>query len=343
MDIAAGSLSALGYIIVAGIMNGAYALPLKYTKRWDWENTWLAFTVFGVCVMPVLLGIITVPHLWSIYGQVSPGLIFRIMFFGIAWGVSLVLFGLAVKMIGVAITFAVSLTTSASAGSLIPLLLAHPEKVFTSEGLMIFLGLALTLVGVGLCANAGKQREKDEATKTGLTKTGFLHGFIFALLSGVCGSMLNYAVAFGSPLIDAARSNGAHPAMVTNAVWVVALLAGAIPGIIYCVYLLKKNGTANKFAQSGTASYWFMAFLMGVLWFGSVVLYGVAVLRIGEMGAILGWPLFMTAIVIMSTAFGVITGEWNDASTRARVTMGAGIFFLVLTIVVLTVAKRAGT
>ena len=44
---------------------------------------------------------------------------------GALWGVSLVFFGRAVDTVGVAITFAVSLGTSAASGALIPLVSQH--------------------------------------------------------------------------------------------------------------------------------------------------------------------------------------------------------------------------
>ncbi len=338
----AGMLAALGYIVVAGVMNGAYTLPMKFTPRWKWENTWLAFTVLGECIVPVALALITIPNIFSLYAAGGAGILIKILIFGFAWGVSMILFGRAVDTIGVAITFAVSLSTSAAAGSLTPLLVNSPGRLLSNEGMMILLALVLTAVGVTLVARAGKQREKDQ-TKSDSTSSVFLRGFIFALLSGVCGSMLNFAVAFGSPLIEAAAKNGASPAMVTNVVWAPAVIAGAIPGVIFCLLQVKKNKTASNFLVSGTSHYWALAFLMGVLWFGSVVLYGIAVLRIGQLGAVFGWPLFMVAIVLASAGWGALTGEWKESSAKARTTMAAGIAVLLLTIVVLAGANMFGS
>lgn len=80
---------------------------------------------------------------------------------------------------------------------------------------------------------------------------------------------------------------------------------------------------------------------MGVLWFGSVVLYGWATLRIGSLGTVLGWPLFMVTIVLGSTLWGVVTGEWKKAGSRARVLMGSAVCVLVVAIIVLTRARAS--
>ena len=47
-----------------------------------------------------------------------------------------------------------------------------------------------------------------------------------------------------------------------------------------------------------------MALCMGILWFGSITLYGISTTKLGSLGAALGWPLFMSAIVISSTLAG---------------------------------------
>ena len=53
--------SAIGILllILAGAMNGSITLPMKFTKKWAWENTWLAWTIFALCVFPPVLALLT--------------------------------------------------------------------------------------------------------------------------------------------------------------------------------------------------------------------------------------------------------------------------------------------
>ena len=53
--------------------------------------------------------------------------------------------------------------------------------------------------------------------------------------------MLNSGLALGAPIQKNAQSLGASEAMMSNAVWLPCLYAGAIPGIIYCLYLMRKK------------------------------------------------------------------------------------------------------
>lgn len=40
--------------------------------------------------------------------------------------------------------------------------------------------------------------------------------------------------------------------------------------------------------------YWLLSLIMGLLWYGNVVLYGVGTITIGNLGAIIRWPVFMS-------------------------------------------------
>ena len=332
-------MTALAYLVVAGLINSAYTLPLKLKLRWKWENMWFAFTIIGICILPCALGMLTIPDFWLIYDQIELRSVLVVAFSGAIWGVGMLLSGVAVGLIGVAAMFATVMGTSASVGAMLPLFVKGWGGVSLRAGLMLSLGIGLTILGVALCGCAGKQREKDEAVEVGHRASRFLRGFLFAVLAGISGSMLNFGLAAGTPLIDAARQHGSSARMATNAAWVPVLLAGAIPGILYCVYLLKKNGTAGNFLCWSTFPYLFFPLLMGVLWFGSVVLYGWATLRIGNLGEIVGWPLFMVTIVLGSALWGVVTGEWKKASGRARVLMASAVCVLVVAIIVLTGAR----
>ncbi len=63
--------SALGFLLlfVAGAMNGSFTLPMKFTREWAWENTWLVWTIFALVIFPPLLTFLTVPALGEVYAQ----------------------------------------------------------------------------------------------------------------------------------------------------------------------------------------------------------------------------------------------------------------------------------
>jgi len=113
-----------------------------------------------------------------------------------------------------------------------------------------------------------------------------------------------------------------------------------VPNLIYCIYLMRKNGTGSRFGASGTGLYWLLAALMAFFWFGSTVLYGVSTVELGALGPVLAWPLFMSLIVITASVWGVATGEWRNSGKQPLRVMSAGVAVLVLAICVLSVAGR---
>jgi len=129
--------------------------------------------------------------------------------------------------------------------------------------------------------------------------------------------------------------------MMSNAVWLPCLYAGFLPGAIYCYILMRKNGNTSRLSTPGTWYYWLIGALMGFLWFGSIILYSISTIKLGDLGTSIGWPLFLASIVVASTIFGAVTGEWSRTGTRPIRTMIIGVSFLVLAIGILSYAGQA--
>lgn len=326
-------------LLVAGVMNASFTLPMKFTRKWAWENTWLVWSIFALVIFPPLVTVATVPQLQKIYAETSGGLVLTVAAFGLGWGIAQVLFGLAVHAIGIALTFSIVLGISAAVGSLIPLIRLHPEKLGTPQGMGVMAGVALVIVGVAICAVAGRRREAARSG-TGAAPVHMSRGLTFAILCGFGAALVNFGLAFGGTLIQAAKNNGAADLWAPNAVWLPLMVAGSLPNLAYCIYLLSKNHTSGNFGVPGTGSHWLLAALMAFFWFASTALYGIATGKLGSLGAILGWPLFMSLIVITASLLGIATGEWKDSGKQPlRIQMG-GVAALVLAVFVLAAASR---
>lgn len=330
--------SGLLILIVAGMMNASFTLPMKYARRWAWENTWLAWSVFALILLPVVITCITVPHLGEVYHSSVAGIVFDVIGFGAGWGVAQIFFGLAVDAIGIALTFSLVLGTSAAVGTLVPLIRLHPERLNTPAGHGVFVGVALVIAGVLVCAIAGTRRENALKVHTGSRKSATL-GLVLAILCGFGASFVNFGLAFGAPLINAARSLGANVLNASNVVWMPLMLAGAAPNILYCLWLLKKNRTGMRFGDGG-AGHWSLAFVMAVFWFGSTLLYGLSTIKLGAWGPILGWPLFMSLIVITASLLGMFTGEWKQSGTGPLRIQWTGVTLLVVAVFILASTSR---
>jgi L-rhamnose-H+ transport protein len=52
----------LAAVVLAGVLQGLFAVPMKYAPRWNYENIWLIFSLVGMVVLPWMLTTATVPH-----------------------------------------------------------------------------------------------------------------------------------------------------------------------------------------------------------------------------------------------------------------------------------------
>jgi L-rhamnose-H+ transport protein len=326
-------------LIVASLMNSSFTLPMKFTRCWAWENTWLAWSMFALLLLPTAVALCTVPELADVYRMAGGAQVATVMAFGAGWGLAQVLFGIAVETIGIALTFSLVLGTSAAVGALIPMLRLHPEELGTPAGHILLLGIGAVLLGVAICAVAGKLRESanhEAAAKRGNGTAGLL----IAILCGLGACLVNVALAFGAPLIAMAIRHGASPTNAVNAVWLPVTLAGSVPNLLFCFYLLKKNSTGGKF-KNGGLSHWSLALVMAIFWFGSTLLYGTCTSLLGPLGTVLGWPLFMSLVVISASLLGIVTGEWKGSGRLPLAIQLTGVATLILAIFILARASQA--
>jgi L-rhamnose-H+ transport protein len=302
------------------------------------------WTIFALGIFPVALACLTVPALKNVYAQTGPGPALLAASFGAGWGVSQVFLGLAVEGIGMALSFSVILGLSAAVGSLVPLIRLHPDAILQKGGITVLCGVALVLLGVGIAALAGRRREIVLAAASGTAqsehKVSVAKGLLFATISGLGSALVNFGFVFGEPLKQAAQQSGTAKIWAANAVWLPLMVAGGIPNVIYCVYLMRKNRTGSRFGTAGTSFYYVLAAIMAFFWFGSTVMYGVGATKLGALGPVLGWPLFMSLIVITATLWGVATGEWKGAGRQPLRLLASGVVVLVVAIFVLGISSR---
>jgi L-rhamnose-H+ transport protein len=323
-------------VLIGGIFNGSFVAPMKLMRRWSWEAGWLVYSLTGLVIIPWLAALATVPGLFGIYAEASAGTLFSVLGYGFGWGVGSVLFGIGVSRMGLAVGYGLILGLIAPIGTFYPMLMLHRERLFTAQGRALILGTLIVLAGIFLCAKAGRLREQATG-RPQAARTSFGAGLLICVLAGIFSPMLNFTFVFGAELQRMALARGAAPGLASNAIWPLALTAGAITNAGYAWLLLKRNRTAAEL--KGPAGHWALGAAMGALCFASFLVYGQGATALGELGGIVGWPLFMSMALITSNALGALSGEWRGAPRAAWGWSMAGIALLIAAI---TVIARGG-
>ena len=327
-------------VVLAGMLNGSFAAPMKRMTDWRWENSWLTFAVSGLVVIPWAIALATVPQLGSVYTGVSTAALMKVLLFGVLWGVGATLFGLGINRVGLALGFALILGITASFGSLLPMAILHPDQLTTRRGISLIVGTLVMALGLVFLALAGRARERDTRGNEG-QRSGFTVGLIICVFSGIFSSMLNFSFVFGDELRSHALHLGASSAMAANPIWALAVSGGFLANFLYCVKLLNKNRTWGVFRQGNAQVHWLLGIAMGMLWFGGTLTYGVGASIMGTLGGIIGWPIFMTVDIIAALFWGVVSGEWKGARRRALDYNWAGVAILLFAIAIISAGGAA--
>ena len=279
-------------------------------------------------------------YVLGVYAEVSSSTLIKVASFGILWGIGATLFGLGISRVGLGLGFALILGITSSFGSLIPMAILHPQELSQKRGIALIAGTVIMVLGLVFLALAGRAREHDLGEDGG-AGSGFTVGLVICILSGLFSSMMNFSFVFGDELRRRALQSGATEAMAANPIWALTVSGGFVANFLYCVYLLNKNRTWSVFREGNSSIYWGLGFLMGLLWFGGTVLYGMGAASLGALGGIVGWPIFMTIDIIAALFWGAVSGEWREVSRRALIYNWTGVVILLLAIAVISVGNAS--
>jgi L-rhamnose-H+ transport protein len=302
-------LEGIALILVASFFQGTFALFLKFTHRWKWENFWAIFSLVALVISPIAYSYLLIPNTATILSLSPANAILNSLFFGILWGIGSVLFGLSVVRIGIALTYSLIIGLTAAIGSLLPMLLT---SLPTLNVLLLFsLGILLIFLGLTFSAYAGMKRETQQRTKK------FKIGLILAVISGLTSPMLNIGFVYGNPIRETALALGVSAEFATIPLWIAVLLGGFLINFSYAVYLLIKARTYKLFPQN-TSTHLILSVTSGIFFFSGLAIYGIASSLLKTLGTSIGWALLMSLMILISNLTSILTSEWKNSKKALR-------------------------
>jgi len=324
-------------IILAGIFQGSFILPMTLVKGWKWENSWLLFSFAGMIILNFLLATIFVRELSHVYAAV-PGRDFALpALFGFGWGIGAVLFGIGMDKLGMALGYPIIMGLTASMGALLPLFILHSGDILKPSGLILIAGVIIAVAGIILCSKAATMKAGNAAEKQ--AKERLSGGIIIAVAAGLLSSLPNIGFTFGSAIAQAATDSGTSPAMAGNAVWALFFSVGFIPNMLYTIFLMIKNRTLRLMISAFNIRNAGLGLLMAVLWIGSFYLYGYSSYNLGNLGNIVGWPLFISLSIVAGNLWGIWRGEWRSSSEKAKTKLNTGLVVLVVAMILFGISN----
>lgn len=330
----------LGFLLffVAGMSDGSMYLPAKYTKQWKWEHYWSVFSL-TFFVISWILTFILVPDVFGIYAGIATKEIIVLAAFGALWGIGAILFGLACHLVGMALTFPVALGTVACLGTLIPLLTTESDSLFRLKGLVLIIGLGITVIGIFVCSLAFKGRE-DAAKKTNEKRpTSLVAGLLVAVFAGVFSALLNVGFSFSDNVVAAAKEFGASDTSASTAVWALFFSVAFVVNVAYCLFLMVKHHTLKGFWGPHIKRNFSLGVAMGACFTCAIFIYSMGTTYLGDWGEVPGWVVFMSIDIITGNVWGIWIGEWNTAPKITRRLLNWGMIIILIAIGVVAVSQ----
>jgi L-rhamnose-H+ transport protein len=325
-------ISGLIMLVIAGICQGLFVLPLSFTKNWKWEHNWLLFSFFGMIVLNWLLAFMFFPQVISVYQDVPISEIYLLMSFGLLWGIGAILFGIGMEKLGLSIGYPVIMGLIASTGTLLPLIIAKPESILTFKGLALLVGSLLVVAGIFICSRATSLKYADSTTAKS-SKSNLTTGIITAVLAGLLSALPNIGMTFATKTISTAAAHGITSDMASNVVWLLFFTVGFAANAIYTIYLIIRHRSGQAFVRSFSFTNILWIVFSASCWIGSFYLYGISARKLGEFGAIVGWPLFISIAIVVGNIAGIWNGEWKDAPARSVKVLRYGMLVFIVAMI----------
>lgn len=331
----------IGLLIIAigSFGQSSSYVPIKKIKSWEWENFWLVQGVFAWLVFPLLGALAAVPEGGSLGTLLSSGGALKSVVYGVLWGVGGLTFGLSMRYLGVALGQSVSLGTCSAFGTLFPALMAGTD-LFHGQGLVLLIGVCITLAGIAVIGYSGSLRSKsmsEEEKQAAVKDFALTKGLLVALLAGVMSACFALGLDAGSPIKEAALKSGVNPLYAGLPVILLVTLGGFITNAAYCIWQNVKNGTGGKYFKVSSpelANNVFLCLLAGGLWYSQFfgLEMGKSFFTENPLIMAFAWSILMSLNVVFSNLWGIILKEWAGSDRKTMFTLVAGLAILIFSI-----------
>src|SRR5579859_6688199 len=161
MFTASSTLVTFALILIAGVLQGGFALPMNYIPRWRWENTLLAYSLMAFVILPAATALATSTHLIQTLHRAPSSSLLWVGIFGLGWGIGSVFFGLGIDLAGMALGMTVMSGLIDAFGTIVPLAILSPQVLGQRRGHLIIWATAVTILGVAVCGWAAHLRDQD--------------------------------------------------------------------------------------------------------------------------------------------------------------------------------------
>jgi len=333
---------------LGGLSSASFYVPYKRIRAWSWEILWITGGIFSWLIAPWLFASIQTHDLIGVLSRTPGDIWFWCWFWGAMWGLGGLTFGLTMRYLGLSLGMAVALGLTTVIGTMGPPIFRGTLGALfaTTSGQTVFLGIAITLVGIVIVAQAGRRKEREMGAtiaETDKSEFNLRKGLAIAVFSGIMSGCFAWGLDAGAPIRELTLAAGTDPLWQGLPVLCVVLLGGLTTNLIWCGILIARNRSMHQFAGEAApgatekpplALNYGLAALGGTLWYFQFFFYTMGESQMGRFG-FSSWTLHMASIILFSTLWGFALKEWAPGGQRTRAFVWLGIAVLMLSTIVI--------
>lgn len=321
--------------------------PQKKVAQWSWQTYWLAQAAVCWLLLPLVIAWLTIPEIGRVLQEAPADAMVKTFIYGAAYGIGGTAFGMAIRYVGVSLTYAIAVGISCVLGTLLPPLVhGQLTALFSQNGASwIMAGIIIGALGIGCCGIAGRFKENDLkiSAATG-SSFSLAKGLPLCLLAGVLSAVYGFSIDQGAPIADVAAKYGGGNFKI-NIIYIFSNTGAFLSTLIYCIYLHRKEKTFGEYRQKQPGNSllvnFVMASLTGILWYSQFFFYGLGHVRMGKY-EYSSWAIHMIMLVLFSSVAGLLLKEWAKCRRKTITTLVLALVILIIAVLALTYGNYLG-
>jgi L-rhamnose-H+ transport protein len=328
-------VSSIALIMIAGLMNGSYAFPIKYMKHWEDENIWLVFSPIAFLLMPWICLYLMDHHFFDLLIRIPHSIILVLALGGFLFGIGMIVFTYSLRFVGLGVSFMLNISSSTVIATLLPIIWMEPKKLFSWFGFAEIAALFFFCIAIVMSYLASLHKScKTVIGNRTVLKSHALYGVLLGIFSGVLTSAQGFSYAYATASIKKIIINFSDMILMTIP-WIMIFSAAFIPYFFYFLFKGVKNKSLINIVSKGYLNYYTLCVIMGMLYFGSLVIFSRASSSFGQMGVVVAWPMLMIFIILTSNIWSFVQKEWNGAKPIAFGYLLVSVLALIAAVVCL--------
>lgn len=198
------------------------------------------------------------------------------------------------------------------------------------------LGLVFAVLGVAISAAAAQHKQESaylhaDARKGQDRVRTALVGILLAAGFGLIQPLYNFGLAFTDDYMKLAGLHGASDAFTSVAFFIPYLAPSFLSSCLYFGFLWKKNRSFGQLRGPHWLRYYALTSAIALVWFAGILLYGWAMPWMKTFGPVVGWPVNLIAITILSAVVEYFYGDWHGKPLRM---LTCGLIALTISIAI---------